>query len=62
MNFFVQATTLYCLVTEYASGGDLLTYIKAQKDCRLQESIARPFIRQLVSAIHYLHERNIVHR
>jgi len=58
----LQATTLYCLVTEYASGGELLAYIKSQKDCRLGESASRPFIRQLLSAIFYLHERGIVHR
>ena len=58
----LQATTLYCLVTEYANGGELLAYIKSQKDCRLGESASRPFIRQLLSAIFYLHERGIVHR
>jgi len=62
MLMMVQATTLYCLVTEYASGGELLAYIKSQKDCRLGESASRPFIRQLLSAIFYLHERGIVHR
>ena len=62
MMMMMQATTLYCLVTEYASGGELLAYIKSQKDCRLGESASRPFIRQLMSAIFYLHERGIVHR
>ena len=62
MMMMMQATTLYCLVTEYASGGELLAYIKSQKDCRLGESASRPFIRQLLSAIFYLHERGIVHR
>jgi len=62
MMLLLQATTLYCLVTEYASGGELLAYIKSQKDCRLGESASRPFIRQLLSAIFYLHERGIVHR
>ena len=62
MMMLMQATTLYCLVTEYASGGELLAYIKSQKDCRLGESASRPFIRQLLSAIFYLHERGIVHR
>ncbi|KAK2157658.1 hypothetical protein LSH36_187g02003 [Paralvinella palmiformis] len=53
--------TLYCLVTEYASGGELLTYIKSQEGSRLTESAARPFIRQLVSALNYIHARNVVH-
>lgn len=58
----LQATTLYCLVLEYASGGDLLAFIKNQKEGRLLESKARPFFRQLVSAIHFLHERGVAHR
>ena len=59
---WLQATTLYCLVTEYAKGGELLAYIKSQKDGRLDDDIARPFVRQLVSALRYIHERGIVHR
>jgi len=58
----LQATTLYCLVTEYANGGELLAYIKSQKEGRLAEDVARPFVRQLVSALYYIHERGIVHR
>jgi len=58
----LKATTLYCLVMEYAKGGELLTFIKNQKDGRLDEAVARPFVRQLVSALHYIHERGIVHR
>ncbi|XP_074641372.1 uncharacterized protein LOC141899118 [Tubulanus polymorphus] len=55
-------TNLYCLVTEYAAGGELLTFLKTFKDQRLTETQARPFIRQLISSLHYLHERGIVHR
>ncbi|XP_060555823.1 uncharacterized protein LOC132716543 isoform X3 [Ruditapes philippinarum] len=58
----LKATTLYCLVLEYASGGDLLAFIKNQKEGRLLENKARPFFRQLVSAIHFLHERGVAHR
>ena len=61
-SFIFQATTLYCLVLEYAAGGELLTYIKQQDKSRLSENDARPFVRQLVSALHYLHEKNVVHR
>ena len=47
---------------EYCVGGDLWDYIKSQEGSRLAETTARPFVRQLVSALHYLHERGVVHR
>ncbi|XP_013071403.2 serine/threonine-protein kinase par-1-like isoform X2 [Biomphalaria glabrata] len=58
----LKATTLHCLVMEYASGGELQAFIKLQKDFRLSEDRGRPYIRQLVSALHYLHERGVAHR
>ncbi|XP_071116699.1 serine/threonine-protein kinase MARK1-like isoform X4 [Haliotis cracherodii] len=58
----LKASSLYCLVTEYASGGELLAYIKMHKDYRLSEDKSRTFVRQMVSAIHYLHERGVAHR
>ena len=58
----LQATTLYCLVLEYAPGGDLSSYLKQQEKGRLSEADARTFVRQLVSALHCLHDKNIVHR
>ncbi|KAJ1924765.1 hypothetical protein IWQ60_004995 [Tieghemiomyces parasiticus] len=48
------------LVMEYAQGGELLSYIR-QKG-RLQESDARNFFRQIVSAIDYCHKNCILHR
>ncbi|KAJ8306261.1 hypothetical protein KUTeg_016806 [Tegillarca granosa] len=59
---YVNANTFYCLVLECASGGDLQAYIKSYKDCFLPEEKARPYLRQLVSAVHYLHERGVSHR
>lgn len=59
---FLQATTLYCLVLECALGGDLMTFIRTQKQFCLPEERARDFFRQLVSAVHYLHERGVAHR
>lgn len=58
----VQAGSLYCIVTEYAPGGELLGYVRSFKEERLTESQARPFVRQLVSALNYMHERGVVHR
>ncbi|XP_070556134.1 hormonally up-regulated neu tumor-associated kinase homolog A-like isoform X2 [Ptychodera flava] len=58
----IRSSTLYCLVTEFAGGGQLLEFVRGHKDGRLTEKTARPFVRQLVSALHHLHERGIVHR
>lgn len=49
------------MILEYASGGDMLTYIQKlcgpvpDKDCKL-------WMRQICSALQYLHHNNIIHR
>ena len=59
---YFQATTLYCLVLECAAGGDLMAYIKTYKENCLPEDRTRVYMRQLISAVHYLHERGVAHR
>nr|XP_012616529.1 serine/threonine-protein kinase MARK2-like [Microcebus murinus] len=49
-----------CLVTEYASGGDLSRHISRLQ--RLSEEEARPIFRQLLAAVQHCHENHIVHR
>uniref|UniRef100_A0A8C5N2X5 MAP/microtubule affinity-regulating kinase 3 n=1 Tax=Gouania willdenowi TaxID=441366 RepID=A0A8C5N2X5_GOUWI len=51
--------TLY-LIMEYASGGEVFDYLVAHG--RMKEREARAKFRQIVSAVHYCHQRNIVHR
>ncbi|TPX70577.1 hypothetical protein SpCBS45565_g01610 [Spizellomyces sp. 'palustris'] len=48
------------LVLEYAPGGEVLDYIVAHG--RLKESEAKKFVRQIVEALKYCHDRNVVHR
>ena len=60
--FIYQSSSLYCLVTEFAAGGDLLSFVRGQRDGRLGEVSARRFVRQLVSALHHMHDRGVVHR
>ncbi|CAF0872834.1 unnamed protein product [Didymodactylos carnosus] len=48
------------LVMEYASGGELYDYLNRMK--RIPESEARAIFRQIVSAVHFLHKNQIVHR
>ena len=47
-------------MTELAAGGDLMDYICYRK--KLGEVEVRKFIRQTVSAVHYLHQGGILHR
>ena len=49
-------------MTEYVTGGDLLEYVKSKEDQKLEEAEGRTFVRQLISALVYIHSRNIVHR
>ena len=59
----MKTDNLYCLVTEIAEGGELLSFVRNEfKEKCLPEATARPFIRQLTSALFYLHNHGIVHR
>ena len=49
-----------CIVMEYICAGDLLNYIK--KRSRLQEPVAKFIFKQIILALKFIHENNIVHR
>ena len=59
-DYIINAHKIYMLL-EYANGGDLLSYIQkingpvSDKDCK-------NWMKQICSAVSYLHERNIIHR
>ena len=49
-----------CIVMEYICAGDLLNYIK--KRSKLQEPVAKFIFKQIILALKYIHQNNIVHR
>eukprot|EP00033_Pygsuia_biforma_P002992 GCRY01003293.1.p1 GENE.GCRY01003293.1~~GCRY01003293.1.p1 ORF type:complete len:695 (-),score=200.40 GCRY01003293.1:1070-3154(-) len=56
----LEAEEYYMLIMEYSSGGELFDYIVARK--RLNEKEAQRLFRQLIAALNYCHEKNVVHR
>jgi MAP/microtubule affinity-regulating kinase len=50
------------LVMELCNGKSLYHYIKKKDSMRLPEEECRTIFRQVVSAVAYLHEKDIVHR
>ena len=56
---FEESGKIY-IVMEYCSKGDLFDYLKDHK--KLSEEEARKFYKQLIEALEYLTQRQIVHR
>lgn len=48
------------LVMELCGGGDLLNYVRKRR--RLKEDLAKYFFKQIIEALHCIHQKNIVHR
>ncbi|CAJ0586732.1 unnamed protein product, partial [Mesorhabditis spiculigera] len=56
----VETLTRMHLVMEYAGGGELYAYVHDKG--KLSEQDAKPLFAQIVSAVHHMHSREIVHR
>ena len=60
-----NTTKYYYLVMEYCNGGDLskcLAYYKNKNQKPFSEEVVQYLMRQIVSAICYMHKKNIMHR
>ena len=45
----------YCIVTQYANGGDIQHYIKNRNNVPLSEEEAMTFFVQILVGVHFLH-------
>ena len=55
-----QDANFYYLITEYLSGGELFEKLKRLD--HFTERMAANFMKQILSAVYYCHQRNITHR
>jgi calcium-dependent protein kinase len=60
--FNLQDGVNLALLMEFLSGGELYNALQEQKDQRFSEESAKDIMRQLVSAVAFLHSQGIVHR
>lgn len=49
-------------MTEYAAGGELFDHLVSRPNGLLSEAEASQLIRQVVSAVAYMHRSNVIHR
>lgn len=57
----MQTRNHYCMVLEFG-GENMCDFVRSQKRGRVDEVTARGIARQLVSAVSYMHSKDIVHR
>ena len=58
----IDSPSYVYLVMEYAQGESLHAHLKAQPQRRFHEDKAKRIIKQVLSTLAYLHERNVTHR
>ena len=58
----VETENSYYMVMELVSGGDVMHHIMSSKQSCLEEHIVKRYIKQMITAIHYMHEAGIIHR
>ncbi|XP_063991691.1 serine/threonine-protein kinase SIK3-like isoform X2 [Diachasmimorpha longicaudata] len=56
----METEKMIYLVTEYAPGGEIFDHLV--RNGRMSESEARRIFKQIVQAVHYLHQNRVVHR
>lgn len=57
---FIETPQFLYIIMEYVPGGDLQGYMQAHGT--LPEDSAKAMTKQILDALHYLHQRNITHR
>ena len=57
-----EETNRIYLLQELCLGGDLYDRLDQQEDLHYTEAICAQLVKQIVSAVRYLHSRGVIHR
>jgi serine/threonine protein kinase len=65
----METENIMCIVLEYVQGGELFEFVQKMhqqsrmtQDCQVDEVAVKKVFLQLLHAVKWLHEHNIVHR
>jgi len=59
---FFQDKEHFYIVSEYCNGGELFDKVSYMEDPDFNEKFAAETMKQILSAVSYCHQNNIVHR
>jgi len=58
----IEQEEAYVLIMEHVGGGELLDFIRNSPQHRIAEKESRKMFRQIISAVDYCHQNNLIHR
>ena len=59
---YFEGERYICLIMENGGRSRLYDFVKSQKNSRVDEKVAKPILRQVMSALSYCHSINVYHK
>ena len=55
-------TEFFCLAMDFYAGGTLCDLVSNSQPGRLEENVSKLYYHQLLSGLHHIHQKNVIHR